>query len=58
MGWWIVSAKREETRLERLKKLIDAVREREAAPMTTYIGLLRGINVGGNKMVAMAELER
>ena len=24
--------------------------------MTTYIGLLRGINVGGNKMVAMAEL--
>jgi uncharacterized protein (DUF1697 family) len=24
--------------------------------MTTYIGLLRGINVGGNKMVPMAEL--
>ena len=24
--------------------------------MTTYVGLLRGINVGGNKMVAMAEL--
>ena len=24
--------------------------------MTTYIGLLRGINVGGNKMVAMADL--
>jgi uncharacterized protein (DUF1697 family) len=24
--------------------------------MTTYIALLRGINVGGNKMVAMAEL--
>ena len=24
--------------------------------MTFYIGLLRGINVGGNKMVAMAEL--
>jgi uncharacterized protein (DUF1697 family) len=24
--------------------------------MTTYIGLLRGINVGGNKMVAMAQL--
>jgi uncharacterized protein (DUF1697 family) len=24
--------------------------------MTTYIGLLRGINVGGNQMVAMADL--
>ena len=24
--------------------------------MTTYIGLLRGINVGGNKKVAMADL--
>lgn len=24
--------------------------------MTTYVGLLRGINVGGNKMVAMADL--
>ena len=24
--------------------------------MTTYIALLRGINVGGNKMVSMAEL--
>ena len=24
--------------------------------MTTYVGLLRGINVGGNKMVSMAEL--
>src|SRR5437879_5688879 len=24
IGWWIVSAKREETRLERLKKLMDA----------------------------------
>ena len=24
--------------------------------MTTYVALLRGINVGGNKMVAMAEL--
>ena len=24
MGWWIVSAKREETRLARLEKLIDA----------------------------------
>jgi uncharacterized protein (DUF1697 family) len=29
---------------------------REEAAMTTYIGLLRGINVGGNKMVAMADL--
>jgi uncharacterized protein (DUF1697 family) len=24
--------------------------------MTTYVGLLRGINVGGNKMIAMADL--
>ncbi len=24
--------------------------------MTTYIGLLRGVNLGGNKMVAMADL--
>lgn len=24
--------------------------------MTTYVGLLRGINVGGNRMVAMADL--
>jgi uncharacterized protein (DUF1697 family) len=24
--------------------------------MTTYVGLLRGVNVGGNKMVAMADL--
>ena len=29
MGWWIVSAKREETRLERLKKLIDASAKKE-----------------------------
>jgi uncharacterized protein (DUF1697 family) len=26
--------------------------------MTTYVALLRGINVGGNKVVAMAELRR
>jgi uncharacterized protein (DUF1697 family) len=26
--------------------------------MTSYIALLRGVNVGGNKMVAMAELRR
>jgi uncharacterized protein (DUF1697 family) len=26
--------------------------------MTTYIALLRGINVGGNKMVAMADLRK
>ena len=24
--------------------------------MTSYVALLRGVNVGGNKMVAMAEL--
>jgi uncharacterized protein (DUF1697 family) len=30
--------------------------ERTAVEMTTYVALLRGINVGGNKMVAMAEL--
>src|SRR5204862_2732684 len=32
------------------------LREREATGMTTYIGLLRGINLAGNKMVAMADL--
>jgi uncharacterized protein (DUF1697 family) len=32
------------------------MREREATAMTTYIGLLRGINLAGNKMVAMADL--
>src|SRR6185503_14250488 len=29
MGWWIVSAKKEETRLERLNKLIDACARKE-----------------------------
>jgi uncharacterized protein YdeI (YjbR/CyaY-like superfamily) len=29
MGWWIVSAKREETRMERLTKLIDASARKE-----------------------------
>jgi uncharacterized protein (DUF1697 family) len=32
------------------------MREREAAAVTSYVAFLRGINVGGNKMVAMAEL--
>jgi uncharacterized protein (DUF1697 family) len=32
------------------------VREREATAMTSYVALLRGVNVGGNKMVPMAEL--
>ena len=32
------------------------VRERKTAAMTSYVALLRGVNVGGNKMIAMAEL--
>jgi len=32
MGWWIVSAKREETRMERLAKLIDVCARKERIP--------------------------
>ena len=40
-----------------LLKILDRrARERKAAAMTSYVALLRGVNVGGNKMVAMAEL--
>jgi uncharacterized protein (DUF1697 family) len=35
-----------------------ATRRGEDVPMTTYVALLRGINVGGNNRVAMPDLRR
>jgi uncharacterized protein (DUF1697 family) len=42
-----------------MKRLADRILQRvkEGYGMTVYIGFLRGINVGGNKMIKMAELK-
>ena len=56
IGWWIVEREEGRDAARAAQEADRGLRAGAALAMTTYIALLRGINVGGNKMVAMAAL--